>query len=148
MFNEVKDELDDFRSETPQAFFRFLDGILNISIKSEMIIDMKTADRIEHFRREMTEGFAVPVLIEVPDNRLLLDNEAFHYFSSNESMKGCSAKALVVNAPLRVILKNLSVILHNSAMPFRVFRSKSEAKMWLFEHIPEEEFNEQSSNFV
>jgi hypothetical protein len=63
-------------------------------------------------------------------------------------MKGCSAKALVVKAPLRMILKNLTTILQTSSVPFRVFRSKSEAKMWLFDFLPEEEINGQFSNFV
>ncbi len=148
MFNDTYDELEDFKSETPQAFFRFLDGILTVSIKPEMIIDLKTADRIEHFRHEMTEGYDLPVLIEVPDNRLLLDKAAFSHFSSYQGMKGCSAKALVVNAPLRMVLKNLTTILQTSSVPFRVFRSKSEAKMWLFDFLPEEEINGQFSNFV
>ncbi|MDG1260491.1 MAG: hypothetical protein P8H59_12050 [Flavobacteriales bacterium] len=149
MFNEKLDELEDFRSETPQAFFRFADGILRISIKSEMIIDLRTIERIEHFRREMTVGWEIPVLIEVPNDRLLLDTEAFRYMFSEKGMEGCLAKAIVVNAPLRIFLRNFTALFQFATQTFRVFRSKSEAHLWLFEFLPkEEESSEQFSNFV
>lgn len=148
MFSDQHEELEDFKSETPQAFFRFTDGILRISIKSEMIIDLRTIERIEHFRREMTAGWEIPVLIEVPNDRLLLDTEAFRYMFSKEGMSGCLAKAIVVDAPLRIFLRNFTAIFQFANQAFRVFRSKAEAHLWLFEFLPKEESTEQFSNFV
>lgn len=129
----LPDELDDFRSETPQAYFRFQDGILSIEVKPDSIIDLRTVERIERFRTEMTRGFEVPVLLIIPDNYLLLDKDAYQKFGAIESMEGCSAKAIVLKAPLRVLLRNFSLVFYRQSKPLRLFVSKSEAKMWLFD---------------
>lgn len=132
---QLKDELDDFRSETPQAHYRYADGILTIELKSELIIDTLTAKRIEHFRKEMTGAHDVPVLMLIPGDHLLLDKQAFQYFGSEEAMRGCRAKALVIQTPLRVLLVNFSLAFYRQACPFRLFTNRSDAKMWLFGHL-------------
>ena len=137
MIQARQQELEDFRSETPQAYFRYLDGILVIEIKSEMIIDLANARRIERFRKEMTSGTDVPVLLLIPTSYLLLDKNAFQHFGSEECMQGCLAKAIVMKAPLRVLLRNFSLSFYRQAVPLRMFISKSEAKMWLFDRLIE-----------
>ena len=138
MHNLRPEELDDFKSETPQAFFRYSDGILVVELKPELIIDLRTIRRMERFRKVMSMGFELPVLIVIPKDHLLLDKEAFQYLGSKEAMDGCVAKAIVIKAPLRVILKNFSLAFLKADKPFRLFVSRSEAKMWLFDHITEE----------
>lgn len=133
-------DLEDFRSETPQAFFKLVDGILSIDLKNESIIDLTTVQRIEHFRREMTMNTELPVIISIPNDYLLLDNAAFKYLGSKEAMSGCIAKAIVIKAPLRVILTNFSLSFYNQGRPFRIFASKNDAKMWLFSHLNVDEF--------
>ena len=137
MISARQQELEDFRSETPQAYYRYLDGILVIEIKSEMIIDFANARRIERFRREMTFGTDVPVLLLIPPSYLLFDKEAFQFFGSEEGMEGCLAKAIVMKAPLRVLLRNFSLSFYRQPIPLRMFLSKSEAKMWLFDRLIE-----------
>lgn len=135
MTNDRAEELDDFRSETPQAFYRYQDGILTIELKPELIIDLRTAERIERFRIEMTGEAHVPVLLIIPSDHLLLDKEAFRYFGSEQGIRGCLAKAVVIKAPLRVILRNFSLGFYRQARPLRLFTSRSEAKIWLFDQL-------------
>lgn len=135
----VPEELDDFRSETPQAHFRYLDGILSIELKGDQIIDLLTAQRIEHVRKEMTMRNPTPVMTVIPSNYLLLDRDAFHFFGSDLAMEGCIAKAVVIPAPLRVLLLNFSLAFYKQTTPFRLFSSRSDAKMWLFGHLQMED---------
>lgn len=132
-------DLEDFRSETPQARFRLTDGMLTIDLKRESIVDIQAVQRIEHFRKEMTHPLDLPVMINIPGDFLLLDQEAFRYFGSDAAMEGCIAKAVVLNAPLRVLLTNFSMAFYRGNRPFRVFTSKGSAKMWLFGQINLEE---------
>jgi hypothetical protein len=131
----MPEELDDFKSETPQAWFRYQDGILTIELKPELIIDLRTAQRIEKFRKKMTRGQSIPVLLLIPENHLLLDKDAFNYFGSEEAMTDCLAKAVVLKAPLRVLLRNFSLTFYRQPQPFRLFISRSEAKIWLFDQL-------------
>lgn len=135
MQNYVPEELDDFRSETPQAYFRYVDGILSIELKGDQIIDLLTVQRIEHVRKEMTMYSNTPVMLVIPANYLLLDRDAFQYLGSAIAMEGCVAKAVVIPAPLRVLLLNFSLAFYRQATPFRLFSSRSDAKMWLFGHL-------------
>lgn len=133
-FYRVND-LEDFRSETSQAYFKLVDGVLSVDIKPDAIVDITLVERIERFRTEMTKGLELPVLIHIPSDYLILDREAFTAFGSEASMQGCLAKAVVVRAPLRVLLMNFSLGFYRGKRPFRLFASKSEAKMWLFSHV-------------
>lgn len=135
MTEDRTEELEDFRSETPKAFYRYQDGILTIELKQELIIDLRCAERIERFRLEMTGETKVPVLLIIPSDHLLLDKEAFHYFGSEYGVRGCSAKAIVLRAPLRVILRNFSLAFYRQLCPLRLFTARSEAKMWLFDQL-------------
>lgn len=131
----MSEELDDFKSETPQAWFRYQDGILTVELKPELIIDLRTAERIEKFRVKMTRGVKVPVLLLIPDDHLLLDRDAFRFFGGEEAMQDCLAKAVVLKAPLRVLLRNFSLTFYRQPQPFRLFISRSEAKIWLFDQL-------------
>ncbi len=135
MTGDRAEELDDFRSETPQAYYRYQDGILTIELKPDLIIDLRTAERIERFRLEMTHDIRVPVLLVIPSSYLLLDREAFHFFGSATGVHGCLAKAIVLHAPLRVILRNFSLAFYRHESPLRLFTSRSDAKMWLFDQL-------------
>lgn len=127
------EELDDFRSETPQAHYQYTDGVLRITLKHDLIIDLRTAQKIEHFRLEMTRGYSIPVMLVIPGDYLLLDHEAFRYFTSEQAMQGCSALAMVIDAPLRVLLRNFSLFFQRLEHPTRIFTKRKEAMMWLFE---------------
>lgn len=133
------EELDDFRSETPQAFYQYTNGVLMITLKKDLIIDLRTAQKIEHFRLEMTRGYEIPVMLVIPGNYLLLDQEAFRYFTSPPSMVGCSALAMVINAPLLAILRNFSLFFQKLDSPIRIFTKRKEAMMWLFTNVVQEE---------
>ncbi len=133
-------DLEDFRSETSQAFFKLVDGVLSVDLKSDAIVDVTLVERIERFRKEMTMSLELPVLIHIPSNYLILDRDAFAAFGSDASMEGCMAKAVVIRAPLRVLLLNFSIGFYRGKRPFRLFASKSEAKMWLFSHVNVDDF--------
>ena len=133
-------DLEDFRSETSQAFFKLVDGVLSVDLKSDALVDVTLVERIERFRKEMTMSLELPVLIHIPSNYLILDRDAFAAFGSDASMEGCMAKAVVIRAPLRVLLLNFSIGFYRGKRPFRLFASKSEAKMWLFSHVNVDDF--------
>ena len=128
----------EFRRETDYADYRLLDGILFIELKSELILDATIVRRIEEKRIELIEGEAYPTLLQIPNNYLLLDKEAFKLFGGEKGIEGCTAKAIVIKGSLRRLILNLRMSFFSAKRPIRVFTNKNEARLWLFSFIKDE----------
>lgn len=131
------DDLKEFRSENSWATYRLRDGIVQIYLKKELIIDAEVAKKIEDHRLQLVGNEIYPTLIFVPDSYLLFENEAFNYFGSEAGLRQCMSKALVIQGTLRKLLVNFKLSFSSTSVPFRVFNRKSNAKLWLFDFVKE-----------
>ena len=129
------DDLKEFQSENAYGTYRVRDGIVQIYLNKELIIDVEAAKKIEAHRIQLVGGEVYPTLIFVPDSYLLFENEAFHYFGSEEGLISCMSKALVIQGTLRKLLVNFKLSFSSTSVPFRVFNKKSNAKLWLFDFV-------------
>lgn len=130
--------LKEFRRETDQASYRLIDGILLIELKSELILDERIVRRIEEKRIEFIEGDQFPTLLIIPDNYLLLDKVAFKLFGGEEGVKGCTAKAIVIQSSIRRLILNFRMSFFSKKRPIRIFTNKNEARLWLFSFIKDQ----------
>ncbi|NQX91970.1 MAG: hypothetical protein HRT74_07590 [Flavobacteriales bacterium] len=133
------DDLKEFSSSTSYAKYRYIDGVLHVILAKELIIDLKVAKAIEKQRLVLCAGEKYPTLIVVPENFLLFDDDALEYFAT--SGEGCIAKAMVFQGTLRKLLTNFKFTFKQMNVPFRVFNSKVNARLWLFEFVKEDLLN-------
>ncbi|MFT4678405.1 MAG: hypothetical protein ACI84C_002849 [Flavobacteriales bacterium] len=124
---------------TSIARYQLVDGILVCRLKNELIIDERLAMRIAAEFAEMELDELIPFLLVVPENRLLLEPEAFRYLASQAGSNGTCAIAVVLESSLRALLINVSSFLVRSEVPLRIFKSRGEARLWLFNYILDKE---------
>ncbi len=89
-------------------------------------------------RKGIIKTYDSPFLIIIK-NYLLLDNQAFKFLSSKEGLEGLSAAGVVISSPFQKILTNFRLIVSRHYKRFRVFNETSQAKLWLFKYILENE---------
>ncbi|MFK7756534.1 MAG: hypothetical protein AB8B53_06330 [Flavobacteriales bacterium] len=65
---------------------------------------------------------------------LLLDNDAFKYFGTQEGVQNLLACAVIIDSPLQKILTNFSLFFYKNSVPFRIFNQEKEAQLWLFDY--------------
>lgn len=131
--------MNDFRSETHVAIYKLIDGMCVCTIKSEQIIDGRFAQKITDERQELLRDQSWPTLVVIPRHHLLVENDAIQFFGSEEGLAGTVAQAVVIQSSLRRILSNFNFMFKAQKVPFRVFTSRSEAKLWLFDYILDKE---------
>lgn len=131
--------MNDFRSETHVAIYKLIDGMCVCTIKSDQIIDGRFAKKITEERKELMGDSAWPTLVVIPRRHLLVENDAVQYLGSNEGLAGTVAQAVVIQSSLRRILSNFNFMFRSQNVPFRVFTSRSEAKLWLFDYVLDKE---------
>ncbi len=131
--------MEDFQSETYVARYRLDDGMLSCVIKADQIIDQRLAERITRERKEFCFDHVFPTLIIIPKKNLLMETEALHYLGSAAGVEGTSAMAVVMHSTVRRLLTNFNLLFYKQRVPFRLFTSKAEAKLWLFDFILDEE---------
>lgn len=124
--------MEDFRAETYVATYKLDDGMLSCRIKPDQIIDGRLAERITRERLEVCKGEIFPTLIEIPGKYLLLENGGLQFFGSEDGLKDTVALAIVMRSNIRTILTRFNFMFSKQRVPFRVFTSRSEAKLWLF----------------
>ena len=134
--------MEDFRSETYVAIYRYVDGMLICIIKKDQIIDRRLAERVTRERLEIVGENRFPTLIILPQSHLMLERSAFEYFGSKAGVKSSLAMALVMRSTIRSILTNINFLFYNQKVPFRVFTKRAEAKLWLFGFIEREVYSE------
>ena len=134
--------MEEFRTETPIAAYRLMDGIFQCILKPDLIVDERLAKRLVAERLSVLKGDSFPTLIIIPSEHLLYENGANHYLASDEGLKQVSALAIVVKTPLRNLLSNISMLFYKNSVPFRLFTSRREAQLWLFDYVKDKELVE------
>lgn len=119
---------------TRKASYRLQNGILICELKPDLIIDLKTAVSLVNERIKITKGHKFPFMLVIK-NYLLLDNDAFKYFGTNEGVQNLIASAVIIESPLQKLITNFSLFFYKNSVPFRVFNQEKEAQLWLFEYI-------------
>jgi hypothetical protein len=131
--------MNDFRSESHVAIYKLIDGMCVCAIKSDQIIDGRFAKKITEERRVLIGEESWPTLVVIPRRHLLVENDALQFFGSAEGLSGTVAQAVVIQSSLRKVLSNFNFMFKSQKVPFRVFTSRSEAKLWLFDYILDKE---------
>lgn len=130
--------MDKLYINTNKAIYKLENGILICELKPDLIIDLKTAVHLVNERIKITENHSMPFLLVVK-NYLLLDKDAFEYLGSKEGIQNLQASAVVIDSPLQKLITNFNLLFYKNVIPFRVFNKKSEAKLWLFKFVKENE---------
>jgi len=131
--------MNDSRSESHVAIYKLIDGMCVCTIKSDQIIDGRFAKKITEERRVLMGEESWPTLVIIPRRHLLVENDAVQFLGSADGLIGTVAQAVVIQSPLRRVLSNFNFMFKNQKVPFRVFTSRSEAKLWLFDYILDKE---------
>ena len=137
--------LDKLRADTSYAIFELKDGILCCWLKPDLIVDLRTAEKINAQRLRLIKDATFPTLIVVHKNYLHLEKTAFNFFGSPEGLQQVSALGMVIQQPLRTVLTNFSMLFHRQAVPLRLFLNRAEARLWLFEYVDMELSSEPES---
>jgi len=130
--------MDNLNVNTNKAEYRLENGILICELKPDLIIDLKTAVQLVNERIKITSNHSLPFLLIVKDY-LLLDKDAFRYLGTKEGVQNLLSSAVVIDSPLQKLITNFNLLFYKNTVPFRVFNKKSEAKLWLFEFVKENE---------
>ncbi len=119
--------------QLPSALIELSMGLFVVRFKPEVVLDAALARRVETARRELLPGADNPVLVLVPKDIALVDQEALFWMGSAEAMEGVSARAVVVPNSLLVIRDRIRWALFRPAVPFRVFRNPQVGKSWVLD---------------
>lgn len=119
---------------TRKASYRLEDGILICELKSDLIIDLKTAVGLVNERIKITKGHQYPFMLIIKDY-LLLDNDAFKYFGTKEGVQNLMASAVIIESSLQKLITNFNLLFYRNSVPFRIFNKEREAQLWLFDYI-------------
>lgn len=132
------DDLRELKHETAYCRYHLKDGILLYELKPDLIIDLTIARRIEDERIALVEHDHYPCALLIPKEHLLFEKEAFEFLTSDAACMACAAKAVVIQSTLRKLLTNFKMSLNSNKVPLRIFTSKSNARLWLFEFVKED----------
>lgn len=127
---------DRFQIRTKDAYYYSDNGILICEVNSDIILDIKMAKKLVAERISLCPVKDVPFLLVIR-NYLLLDKEAFNYFGTANGVENLNSCAIVIKSPIQRILKNFSLLFYKQTIPFRLFNSTSDAKLWLFKFVLE-----------
>jgi len=86
--------------------------------------------RVETARRELLSDDRGPVLVLIPRNAALVEQEALAWLGSEEAMLNVSARAVVVPSSITVLKDRIRWALFRPSVPFRIFRNPQIAKGW------------------
>lgn len=105
------------------------DNIVFINILPKAEIFLEDANKLYDAVMKLAEGNLYPLLIDAK-SIVSMDRDARKRFSHEETV---SAVALIVGTPLSKIIGNFFIGLNKTAIPFKLFSSKSDALEWLKE---------------
>ena len=106
-------------------------GLYTIRFADEAVLDVNQMQRVEVARRQLVEGGVGPVLVLIPRNAALVEQEALAWLGSEEAMLDVPARAVVVPSSIQVLRDRIRWALFRPAIPFRVFRNPQVAKGWV-----------------
>ena len=108
-------------------------GLYTIRFADEAVLDVNQMKRVEAARRQLVEGGVGPVLVLIPRNAALVEQEALAWLGSEEAMLDVPARAVVVPSSIQVLRDRIRWALFRPAVPFRVFRNPQVAKGWVLD---------------
>jgi hypothetical protein len=107
------------------------DGIMHISMKQNVTLNLKDAEDMVRTFGEMGDGKKFLLLfIASPDTSV--NTEARYYASSPEANRFTIASAFVVKSIAQKLLGNAYVTFNKPITPTRIFTNEEEAQDWLY----------------
>ena len=115
--------------------FEIKDGILIATYKEDTFIDKAAAVISVKERLEFSEYKDMPALV-IATNVKVVTKEARNYFGSPEGSSLLKASGIYSNSVLATYIANflISVNLHKSIVPVKLFLNKEKAIEWLKEY--------------
>lgn len=108
-------------------------GLYTVRFAEQAVLDLNQMKRVEQARRELVLGGIGPVLVLIPRNAALVEQEALAWLGSQEAMLDVPARAVVVPSSIHVLRDRIRWALFKPAVPFRVFRNPQVAKGWVLD---------------
>jgi hypothetical protein len=105
-------------------------GLYTVRFHEEAVLDVNQMKRVETARRELLSDDRGPVLVLIPRNAALVEQEALAWLGSEEAMLNVSARAVVVPSSITVLKDRIRWALFRPSVPFRIFRNPQIAKGW------------------
>ena len=105
-------------------------GLYTVRFHDEAVLDVNQMRRVESARRELLADGKGPVLVLIPSNAALVEQEALAWLGSEEAMHNVSARAVVVPSSIAVLRDRIRWALFRPTVPFRIFRNPQVAKGW------------------
>ena len=103
-------------------------GLYTVRFHEEAVLDVNQMKRVETARRELLSDDRGPVLVLIPRNAALVEQEALAWLGSEEAMLNVSARAVVVPSSITVLKDRIRWALFRPSVPFRIFRNPQIAK--------------------
>ncbi len=108
-------------------------GLYTIRFADAAVLDVNQMKRVEAARRQLIEGVVGPVLVLIPRNAALVEQEALAWLGSEEAMMDIPARAVVVPSSIQVLRDRIRWALFKPTVRFRVFRNPQVAKGWVLD---------------
>jgi hypothetical protein len=105
-------------------------GLYTVRFHEEAVLDVNQMKRVETASRELLSDDRGPVLVLIPRNAALVEQEALAWLGSEEAMLNVSARAVVVPSSITVLKDRIRWALFRPSVPFRIFRNPQIAKGW------------------
>jgi thiamine pyrophosphate-dependent acetolactate synthase large subunit-like protein len=123
-------------------------GLYTVNFHADSVLDLNHVKRVEEARRELVRGGEGPVLVVIPKNVALVEQEALAWMGSLEAMEGVAARAIVVPSSIQVLRDRIRWALFKPAIPFRVFRNPQVAKGWVLDTWYDNQIGQEVDTFV
>jgi thiamine pyrophosphate-dependent acetolactate synthase large subunit-like protein len=123
-------------------------GLYTVNFHADSVLDLNHVKRVEEARRELVRGGEGPVLVVIPKNVALGEQEALAWMGSLEAMEGVAARAIVVPSSIQVLRDRIRWALFKPAIPFRVFRNPQVAKGWVLDTWYDDQIGQEVDTFV
>lgn len=123
-------------------------GLYTVHFHADSVLDLNHVKRVEEARRELVRGGEGPVLVVIPKNVALVEQEALAWMGSLEAMEGVAARAIVVPSSIQVLRDRIRWALFKPAIPFRVFRNPQVAKGWVLDTWYDDQIGQEVDTFV
>lgn len=117
---------------TPYGHLEISNGIVILTYKKGMNLNLKAASSLVEERLELTRGQTYPALIDA-EGIVTIDKKARDYFATERAQYGISAAALVCKSFYSRVLANffLNLTASQRKIPAKIFRSRQKALLWL-----------------
>jgi hypothetical protein len=106
------------------------DGIMLISLKENVTLNLKDAEDMVRTFGEMGEGKKFPLLF-IAGSDTSVNTEARYYASTPEANRFTIASAFVVKSVAQKLLGNAYVTFNKPITPTRIFTNEQDAHDWL-----------------